>query len=144
MPLQQQSEQCALPNLPKTIALIVLFGLSGGLVWSFHNTEWPAFIAALVIGGFVGVVAGGLVGVHIPPSLGMMAVFGGIFEGIFQGWSRYGYVGAILGAFVGIVAVCVIVMLPIMLTHFVMIVCGIDPLAHLDSPGAAREDVESM
>ena len=29
-------------------------------------------------------------------------------------------------------------MLPVMLTHFVMIVCGIDPLAHLDSPGAAE------
>lgn len=123
---------------------MVLFGLSSGIVWSFHNTDETTFIAALVIGCFFGFLAGGLVGVPIIPSLGMMAVCGGIIEGIVQGWSRYGFVGAFLGGLIGIIAACIVVILPVMLTHFIMIACGKDPLAHLDSPGAVGGDAEGV
>ncbi len=131
---EQPIEKPGWPGLPRAIALIVLLGLSGGIVWSYHNTDGTTFIAALVSGCFFGFLAGGLVGVPIIPSLGMMAIFGGILEGIVQGWSRYGFIGAVLGGVIGIVAVCVIAMLPMMLIHFVMIICGKDPLANMKTP----------
>ena len=130
------------PGLPRAIALLVLFGLSGGIVWSYHNTDGTTFIAALVFGCFFGFLAGGLVGVHLFPSLGMMVVCGGIIEGVVQGWSRYGLVGAGFGGLIGIAAACVMVGLPMMLSHFILIVCGIDPLACPDLPAATGTDVE--
>jgi hypothetical protein len=36
---------------------LVLAGISGFVVWSFHTAEWPACVAALVIGGFLGFLA---------------------------------------------------------------------------------------
>lgn len=137
-------EKLRWPGLPRAFVLMVLFGLSGGIVWSFHNTDGTMFIAALVFGCFFGFLAGGIVGVHLFPSLGMMAVCGGIMEGVVHGWSHYGFLGAVFGGLIGIVAACVILMLPLMLTHFALIVCGIDPLAHLNLPGTAGEDVEDV
>jgi hypothetical protein len=135
---EQPIEKLGWPGLPKAIALLVLFGLSGGIVWSFHNTEGTTFIAALVFGCFFGFLAGGLVGVPMIPSLGMMAVYGGILEGIVQGWTHYGYVGAFLGALFGIVAGFIVMLLPTMLTHFVMIVCGKDPLMRISAHQSKR------
>jgi hypothetical protein len=122
-----------LAYLPKAIALIVLAGISGFVVWSFHNVDWPASVAALVIAGLVGLMAGGLVGVHLLPTLMALTAFGGLFEGMFQGWSSYGWAGAILGGMIGFAAGHIVVLLSMMLVHLVLIVCGIDPLANLDS-----------
>ena len=113
---------------------------SGGIVWSFHNSDGPTFIASLIIGGFLGFLAGGLVGVHLFPSLGTMAAFGGLFEGVFQGWTNFGWGGAIAGGLIGIVAGSIIAGLPVMLIHFVMIICGIDPFVNPDSSEETKSE----
>ena len=59
------------PGLPRAIALMVLFGISGGIVWSFHHTDATTFILALVLGCCFGILAGSFVEVRILPSLGM-------------------------------------------------------------------------
>jgi ribose/xylose/arabinose/galactoside ABC-type transport system permease subunit len=121
-----------LPYLPRAIALAVLAAISGFIVWSFHTVDWPAYLAALVIGGFLGLMVGGLVGVHLLPSLMAMLTFGGVFEGIYLGWSSYGWGGAILGGLIGLAAGPSVVLVPMMLIHFVLLLCGIDPMANLD------------
>jgi hypothetical protein len=123
-----------LAYLPRAIALLILAIISAFIVWSFHTVDWPAYLAALVIGGFFGLMVGGLVGVHLLPSLMAMLAFGGLFEGIFWGWSYYGWGGAILGGLIGLAAGPSVVLLPMMLIHFVLLLCGIDPLANLDPP----------
>jgi ribose/xylose/arabinose/galactoside ABC-type transport system permease subunit len=123
-----------LPYLPRGIALLLLAAISGFIVWSFHTVDWPAYLAALVIGGFIGLMVGGLVGVHLLPSLMAMLTFGGVFEGIYLGWCSYGWVGAILGGLVGLAAGPSVVLVPMMLIHFVLLLCGIDPLANRDPP----------
>jgi cell shape-determining protein MreD len=124
----QQLEKPGLPRLPKCIALMVLAVISGFLAWSFHNYEWPGIAACLVLGCFFGVIAGGLVGVRLLPSLMTMAVMCGLIEGVYQGWQRYGSLGAALGGLIGAFVAVVVVMLPVMVTHLVMVLRGIDPL----------------
>jgi len=45
----KRPEKLGLPDLPKCIALMVLAVISGFLVWSFHNYEWPGIAACLVL-----------------------------------------------------------------------------------------------
>lgn len=139
--MQQPIEKLGWPYLPRAIALLVLAGISGFVVWSFHNANLPAFIATLIFGIFFSFLAGGLVGVHMIPSLGAMTTFCGILEGIVQGWSRYGFIGAIAGGFFGAVVAPIVLMLPFMLIHFVLAVCGIDPFASLDSPAEKKDEL---
>jgi hypothetical protein len=134
----QPSETLGFPDPVKAVVLLMLAGISGFVVWSFHNADWPSAVAAFVIGGFVGLMAGGLVGVHLLPTLMALMAFGGLFEGMFQGWSSYGWAGAILGGIIGFVAGHIVVLLSMMLVHFVLIVCGIDPFANLDSSEAKK------
>src|SRR5262249_4790229 len=94
-------------RLEKGVRALVLAGLaciSGFTVWSFHHADWPGFLATVALGGFLGVLAGGLVGVPLFPALAALTAFGGLFEGTWRGWSLYGWVGAALGAPVGLVA----------------------------------------
>lgn len=129
----EPTEKLGLPDLPRAISLVVLACISGFTVWSFHHASWPGFIAALVIGGFLGFMAGGLVGVHLFPTLAAMVTFGAIFEGVVQGWSRYGLIGAVLGGFAGLVAGSIVATLPILLIHLVLGACGIDPFINPNS-----------
>jgi hypothetical protein len=119
--------------LPKGIALLVLAGISAFIVWSFHTVDWPLAVAALLISGFMGLMVGGLVGVHLLPTLMALTAFAGLFEGIFQGRAAFGWIGAIVGGMIGLVAGPIVTLLPVMLIHFVLLVCGIDPLANMDS-----------
>ena len=73
---EQPTRQSAPPDLPRRIALLVLAGFSGFVVWSFHTADRPAFLAALALGGLLGFLAGGLVGVHLP-TLATTLIFGG-------------------------------------------------------------------
>lgn len=73
-----------------------------------------------------------------------MAVCRGIIEDIVQGWSRYGFVGAVIGGIIGIIAAAVMKMLPMVLIHLAMIICGKDPLGHPDSPGAFGRNAQNM
>jgi len=129
---EQPTEKPGLPDLPKGIALVVLAGISAFIVWLFNNADWPACVASLIIGGFFGFLAGGLVGVHLFPTLGAMVAFGVIGEGIMLGHSFYGWVGAILGALLGVVGAIAAVTLPLMLIHLILIICGIDPFTTHD------------
>ena len=121
-----------LAYLPRGIALLLLAIISAFIVWSFHTVDWPAYLAALVIGGFIELMVGGLVGVHLLPSLMAMLTFGSLFEGIYLGWSSHGLGGAILGGLIGLAAGPSVVLVPMMLVHFVLLLCGIDPLANLE------------
>jgi hypothetical protein len=122
-----------LAYLPRIIALVVLAGISGFIVWSFHTVDWPAFLGALVIGGLLGFLAGGLVGVHLAPTVAAMLGFGGLFEGVYQGWRCWGWAGAVLGGPVGVFGGYLVVWLVLLLLHLVLILCGIDPFENPDS-----------
>ena len=131
---EPRTEELRLHNQLTAIALIVLAGISGIIVYSCHNFDWPVFLATVVIGGVFGYTAGGLVGVRLFATLATMAFFGGIFEGVYRGWEYAGLLGAILGGFIGIVAAFIVaVWLPLMLTCLVLNLCGIDPFANLHS-----------
>ena len=65
-------------------------------------------------------------------------MFVGVIERIVEWSSRDGFVGAVLGR---IFAGFINLMLPMMLTHFVQIVWGIDPLTYLDSPLANKKQL---
>lgn len=123
----QPSDSIGFPGWPRALALAVLFAVSGGIVWSFHNIKTAAFIPTLFAGVFAGMIAGGLVGVHILPTLATMAAFAGILEGVRQGYVQYGLTGRVLGGLTGTVVGLLTVLLPLILTHMSMIVCGKDP-----------------
>ena len=130
----EPTPQSGLRDLPRRIALLVLAGVSGAVVWSFHAADWFGFLATLALGGTVGFLAGGLVGVHLPPTLTAMLAFGGLFEGAYQGWCRGGWAGAVLGGPTGVLGGIFVVLLSFMLLHLALVLCGVDPLAHLDRP----------
>jgi hypothetical protein len=138
MTTEQPVEKPGWPDPPRAIALTVLAVISGFIVWSFHNFDWFAFIASLLTCAFLGIMTGAFVGVSLFSSLGTMACFGGLGEGAIQGWIHFGWVGAILGGLIGIVGGSIIGMLPLMLTHFALVVCGIDPFANLDLLGEKK------
>ena len=75
-----------LTYLTKAIALKLLRGISGFIVVSFRAAGWLPFIAALTVGGFLGLMVGGIVGVPMLPTLLAMVAFGGLIEGILQGF----------------------------------------------------------
>lgn len=134
----EPTPQSGLPDLPRRIALLVLAGASGTVVWAFHAADWPVFLTTLALGGLLGFLAGGLVGVHLPHTLAAMLVFGGLFEGAYQGWCRGGWAGAAVGGPAGVLGGVFAVWLSLMLLHLALILCGVDPLAHLDRPEEAE------
>ncbi len=79
----QQPKTYRLLELFKPVALVYLIATSGIVVWSSHNCEWSGFLAYLLIGFFVGSIAGGLVGVPLISSWAVMGVAGGLFEGAY-------------------------------------------------------------
>jgi hypothetical protein len=141
MPNEPPQPIPCLAYLPRGIALILLAAISGFIVWSYHTVDWPAYLAALIIGGIIGLMMRGLVGVHLLPSLMAMLTFGGLFEGIHLGWSSYGWGGAILGGLIGLAAGPSVLLVPMMLVHFMLLLCRIDPLANLD-PSQVKQNRE--
>jgi hypothetical protein len=120
-------------ELFRPVAPVVLSAFSGVVVWSFHNFEWPGFLAYLFVGLFAGSIAGGLVGAPLISSWAVMGVAGGLFEGAYQGWQYYGWGGAVLGGLIGAVGGIVVAMLLAMLMSFVLVLCGIDPFVNADT-----------
>ena len=124
---QQASEKFGLPDTARAVALLAMSALCWFLVRRFHDSGWPGFATSVIVGGFLGVLIGGLAGVHALNSLGTMIGLIGFFEGIQQGWSRFGWTGAILGGPIGFLAGVFIATLPMMLIHFGLILRGVDP-----------------
>ena len=110
------------------------------MVWSFHNFEWPGFVAYLLVGFFAGSIAGGLVGVPLISSWAVMGMTGGLFEGAYQGWQYYGWIGAVLGGLIGVVGGIVVALLLAMLMSFVLVMCGIDPFVNADTGEGRKTD----
>src|SRR4051812_22121602 len=105
---------------PKTYRLLELFkpfvaatlvAISGLVVWSFHNVEWPGWLVYLFVAFFAGSIAGGLVGVPLISSWAVMGTTTGLFEGGYQGWQHFGWAGAILGGLLGTVVGMVLALL---------------------------------
>ena len=129
----QQAQTYRLLELFKPVALMILTAISWIVVWSFHNFEWSGFLLYLVVGFFLGSVAGGLVGVPLISSWAVMGMAGGLFEGAYQGWQSFGWIGAILGGMVGVTGGIVVAMLLEMVMSFVLVMCGIDPFVNADT-----------
>jgi hypothetical protein len=137
---EQPTEQSGSLNIPKIISLAVLACTSGFMVWSYHFTDLPVFIATIVVGCIFGFLAGGLVGVRLVPTFGMMLFFSGFFEGTIRGWLYIGWLGAVLGAPIGIVLGLFLVWLPLMLVHLVLILSGVDPFVDHGMSGEKSGD----
>lgn len=82
----QESKTYRLLELFWPAALVFLTATGGIVVWSSHNFEWPGFVAYLLVGFFIGGIAGGLVGVPLISSWAVMGVAAA------PGWRR-GFAG---------------------------------------------------
>ena len=129
----QEPKTYRLLELFKPIALLILMAISGIVVWSFHNFEWPGFMVYFFVGFLVGSIAGGLVGVPLISSWAVMGMTGGLFEGAYQGWQSFGWIGVVLGGLFGAGSGVVVTMLLAMIMSFVLILCGIDPFVNADA-----------
>ena len=127
-------------ELFRPVALVILMAISGIVAWSFHNFGWPGFSAYLLVGFFVGGIAGGLVGVPLISSWAVMGMAGGLFEGAYQGWQSYGWIGAVLGGLIGVVGGMVVALLLSMVMSFVLVMCGIDPFVNADTGEGRKTD----
>ena len=138
----QKPKTYRLLELFRPVALVILTAISGIVVWSFHHFEWPGFLVYLLVGFFVGSIAGGLVGVPLISSWAVMGMTGGLFEGAYQGWQDYGWIGAVLGGLIGVGGGIVVVLLLAMVMSFVLVLCGIDPFVNADT-GEGQKAVKS-
>jgi hypothetical protein len=136
----QQHGTYRLLELFKPVALLVLIAISGIVVWSFHNFEWLGFVAYLLVGFFVGSIAGGLVGAPLISTWAVMGVTGGLFEGAYQGWQFHGWIGAVLGGLIGVGGGIVVALLLSVLMSFVLVMCGIDPFVNADTGEGQKSD----
>ena len=136
----QKPETYRLLELFRPVAPVILTGISGIVVWSFHNFEWSGFLVYLLVGFVVGSVTGGLVAVPAISTWAVMGMTGGLFEGVYQGWQHYGWVGAVLGGLIGVVGGIVVALLLSMLMSFVLVVCGIDPFVNADTGEGQKAD----
>jgi hypothetical protein len=136
----QKPKTYRLLELFRPVALVVLIAISGLVVWSFHNFEWPGFLVYLVVGFLVGSTAGGLVGVPLISSWAVMGMTGGLFGGAYQGWQSCGWGGAVIGGLIGVVGGVVVTMLLAMLMSFVLVLCGIDPFVNADTGEGQKTD----
>ena len=127
-------------ELFRPVALVYLVATSGIVVWSFHNFEWPGFLAYLLVGFFIGSIAGGLVGVPLISSWAVMGMAGGLFEGAYQGWQLHGWIGVVVGGLIGIVGGIVVAFVLAMFMSFVLVVCGIDPFVNADTGEGRKTD----
>lgn len=129
----QKPETYRLLELFRPVAPVVLTAFSGIIVWSFHNFEWPGFLAYLLIGYVAGSVTGGLVSVPAISTWAVMGVTGGLFEGVYQGWQHFGWVGAVLGGLIGVGGGIIVALMLSMLMSFVLVLCGIDPFVNAET-----------
>ena len=136
----QKPETYRLLELFRPAALVYLAATSGIVVWSFHNFEWPGFVVYLLVGFFIGSIAGGLVGVPLISTWAVMGMTSGLFEGAYQGWQSFGWIGAVLGGLIGVGGGIVVAALLAMLMSFVMLVCGIDPFVNADTGEGRKTD----
>ena len=127
-------------ELFRPAALVYLAATSGIVVWSFHSFEWPGFVAYLIVGFFVGSIAGGLVGVPLISSWAVMGMTGGLVEGVYQGWQSFGWIGAVLGGLIGVGSGIVVTILLAMLMSFVLVMCGIDPFVNAEAREGQKTD----
>ena len=133
-------ETYRLLELFRPVAFVVLTAFSGIVVWSFHNFEWPGFVAYLLVGFFVGSIAGELVGVPPISPWAVMGLTGGLFEGAYQGWQSFGWIGAVLGGLIGVGGGIVVALLLSMVMSFALVVCGIDPFVNADTGEGRKTD----
>lgn len=127
-------------ELFRPVAPVILTGISGIVVWSFHNFGWSGFLVYLLIGFVVGSVTGGLVGVPAISTWAVLGLTGGLFEGVYQGWQHSGWLGAVLGGLIGVVGGIVVALLLSMLMSFVLVMCGIDPFVNADTGEGRKPD----
>ena len=137
----QQPQTYRLLELFRPVALVILIAISGIVVWSFHNFEWSRFLLYLVIGFFLGSVAGGLVGVPLISTWAAMGTAGGLFEGAYQGWQSFGWIGAVLGGLIGVIGGIVVAMLLSMCMCLVLVICVIDPFVSASTEEGKKADV---
>src|SRR3954469_17473882 len=119
----QKPEPYRLLELFRPVAPVILTAISGIVVWSFHNFGWPGFVAYLLVGFFVGSIAGGLVGVPLISSWAVMGTTGGLFEGAYQGWKYNSWIGSVLGGLIGVIGGIVVALLLSMILSFVLVMC---------------------
>lgn len=101
--------------LPPILALVILAGLSGAIVWATHAGGVVGFLLAILPLGFLGLLIAALVGAPVLSAFAAMVVFAGTIEGIHQGARLYGWPGAILGAVLGCLVGHLVGTLPIIL-----------------------------
>lgn len=112
-------EQGAAPGLVtrwcRPFVLLLLFAISGAVVRAGNAFGWPAAMAVGAVGGFAGLLAGGLVGVSVVQTFSVMVVFVCALEGIAWGALHHGWPGAILAGLAGIVVGHIVGSLPLAL-----------------------------
>lgn len=98
------------------------------------------FLASLLVGSYFGCLAGGLVGVHIFPTLATMSAIGIFVEGIILGNSNSGWGGAIFGGLIGIVVAFCLVAVPMMLILVMLIFGGMYPFTSYGLPDEKQDE----
>jgi hypothetical protein len=99
----------------RPFVLLVLFAISGAVVWAGNALGWPAALAFGAVGGFTGLLAGGLVGVSVVQTFAALTVFVCAFEGIAWGALHHGWIGAVFVGLAGIVVGHILGSLPLAL-----------------------------
>lgn len=102
--MKGESRRGVVDRLLKPFALVVIAGVSGGIVWSVHTGDIFLMCLTFIGGGSVGLVSGLVAGVTLAETVLTMGGLTGFFGGIVWGFAAYGWVGVVLGGPLGLVA----------------------------------------
>ena len=119
--------------LMKPLALGVIAGVSGCFVWAVQTGDVFLMSLAFFVGGSLGLFAGLVVGVTLPETIVTMGGLTGLFAGVVRGFTVYGWVGAVLGGPLGLVAGAVAT-IPLMLLLILVLSLSIGSRGEKDSP----------
>jgi hypothetical protein len=114
----------------RIIGLVTLTSMSAFLSFLAHQLAWPWFAVLFLVGAFAGIFVGYTFGIHLQKAVATMAVVVGFLEGVYRGWRAYGWLGAVLGGPVGVLAGVVLIILMLMSISVVVILCGGDPFVN--------------